>query len=232
MIDGVVPPYLAYNGKYLLQVLSDGLCGFKHYWFDSKEEARKRFEEIVLENKFYSVTYGIYHNKRDITIKPEPLAHLHTNIQGGIMPTAEERDSFAMQAPNSPSTDPRYPVQTHGFKDENKEIHYLGLMLTATRIEDKQRLESIAERLFVLSGASQGALGTIVPHFLTHVDGTESADTIRAAYVRGLVNKYKDVDLSANPVIAYLRELVCDPWENYFDPQTPNKIKTEKGRVV
>jgi hypothetical protein len=85
MIDGVVPPYLAYNGKYLVQVLSDGLCGFKHYYFESKEEAHKRFEEIVLENRFYSVTYGIYHNQRDVTIKPDHLVNLYMEVSKETM---------------------------------------------------------------------------------------------------------------------------------------------------
>lgn len=147
MIDGVVPPYLAYNGKYLVQVLSDGLCGFKHYYFDSKEEAHKRFEEIVLENRFYSVTYGIYHNQRDVTIKPDHLVNLFIKSQGGIMATATDQDK--------PCKDPNYPIQKYGFKDENEEIQYLGQMITATRIEDKQRLGSIADRLrFFATGCS------------------------------------------------------------------------------
>ena len=177
-------------------------------------DLQKEWDAKCAENNWHRedvVIYGIWLQNKLFENQKEL-----TKTQGGNMVTDQA------------SKDPNYPIQKHGFKDENEEIQYLGQMITATRIEDKQRLESIAEWLFVLSGASQRVLGTIEPIYTGRIN--ETADSTRVAYVRGLVNKYRDVDLSANPTIAYLRELVCDPWEPYFDPSTANQ--TKKGQVI
>lgn len=95
----------------------------------------------------------------------------------------------------------------NSFKNKTEEIQYLGAMLTATTIEDEDRLASIVSRLdeIVFRESMKGfdTIGTVEPIY----EHTERSVEI-AAFLRGFVVKYKDADLRIKDVFDYLIGLI------------------------